>query len=89
MFFPFTICGRHKKALPLVKSTYITFYDYKNSKNNPCAASIFNETIFLEVNIASLSIQKKERKKNLNSNNRLGDTKFNESKESALIDNSK
>ena len=49
-----------------------------NRKNNPCAASIFNETIFLEVNTASLSIQKKERKKKMNSNNRLGDTKFNE-----------
>ena len=31
--------------------------------------------IFLEVNTASLPIQKKERK-NLNSNNHLGDTKF-------------
>ena len=33
--------------------------------------------IFLEVNTASLSIQKKGRK-NLNSNNHLGDTKLNE-----------
>ena len=33
--------------------------------------------IFLEENTASLSIQKKARKKKLNSNNHLGDTKFN------------
>ena len=33
--------------------------------------------IFLEVNPASLSIQKK-RRKSLNSNNHLGDTKFDE-----------
>ena len=33
--------------------------------------------IFFEVNTAFLSIQKKEKKKKLNSNNRLGDTKFN------------
>ena len=32
--------------------------------------------IFLEENTASLSIKKKERKKKLNSNNHLGDTKF-------------
>ena len=33
--------------------------------------------IFLEDNTASLSIQKKEGKKKLKSNNHLGDTKFN------------
>ena len=33
--------------------------------------------IFLEENPASISIQKKGRKKKLNSNNHLGDTKFN------------
>ena len=33
--------------------------------------------IFLEKNTASLSIQKKEKKKKLNSNNHLGDTNFN------------
>ena len=33
--------------------------------------------IFLEENTASFSIQKKERKKKLNSNNYIGDTKFN------------
>ena len=33
--------------------------------------------IFLEENTASLSIQKKESKKKLNSNNHTGDTKFN------------
>ena len=33
--------------------------------------------IFLEENTASLSIKKKEGKKILNSNNHLGDTKFN------------
>ena len=32
--------------------------------------------MFLEENSASLSIQKKERKKKLNSNNHRGDTKF-------------
>ena len=70
--------------MPLFSTTekiYLTFYDtnnYKNGKNNSCAASIFNEThIFLEDNPASLAIQKKERKKKLNSNNHLGDTKFN------------
>ena len=34
--------------------------------------------IFLEMNTASLSTQKKEWKKNLDLNNHLGDTKFNE-----------
>ena len=33
--------------------------------------------IFLEVNTASLSIQKKESKKKLNLNNHIGDKKFN------------
>ena len=33
--------------------------------------------IFLEENTASLSIQKKERKRKLTSKNHLGDTKFN------------
>ena len=33
--------------------------------------------IFLEENTATLSIQKKESRKKLNSNNHLGDTKFN------------
>ena len=35
------------------------------------------KNIFLEENTASLCIKKKERKKKLNSNNHLGDTKFN------------
>ena len=33
--------------------------------------------MFFEANTASISIQKKGRKKKLNSNNHLGDTKFN------------
>ena len=70
-------------AAPLFSTTekiYLTFCDtnnYKNGKYNSCAASIFNETIFLEENTASLSIQKKERKRKLTSKNHLGDTKFN------------
>ena len=69
--------------LPLFFTTikiYLTFCDtnnYKNGKYNSCATSIFNETIFLEENTASLSIQKKERKRKLTSKNHLGDTKFN------------
>ena len=50
--------------------------NYKNSKNYPCSESIFNET-------------KKKRRKKLNLNNCLDDTKFNEQKEGVLIDNSK
>ena len=34
--------------------------------------------VFLELSTASLSIQKKARKKKLNSNNHFGDTKFDE-----------
>ena len=47
---------------------YLTFHNtnnFKNGKNYSCAASIFNETQFLEVNTASLSTQKKERKKKI------------------------
>ena len=47
---------------------YLIFYDtnnYKNSKNNPCAHLISMKHIFLEVDTASLSKQKKERKKKI------------------------
>ena len=70
--------------LPLFSATdkiYLTIYDtnnYKNGKYNSSTCGIyFQWNIFLEENTASLSTQKKERKKKLNSSNHLGDTKFN------------
>ena len=56
----------NERAAPLFSTTkeYLTFYgtnNYKNSKNNPCAASIFNETDIFRIRYILL-IYKEKRK---------------------------
>ena len=69
-------------AAPLFSTSekvYLTFYDtnnYKHGKYNSCAASIFNETHIFRREYSFLIYTEKRRKKKLNSNNHLGDTKF-------------
>ena len=56
----------------------LTFNDtnnYKNGKNSSCAASIFNETYIFRSERSFLIYTEKKGRKNLNSNNPLGDTK--------------
>ena len=70
--------------MPLFSTTekiYLTFYDtnnYKNGKNGKMPHLLSMKHIFLDVSTAFLSIQEKERKKKLNSNNHFGNTKFDE-----------
>ena len=55
------------KYSPLLKKIYLTFYDtnnYKNGKNNSCAASIFNEThIFRRESSILISTEKRKEEK--------------------------
>ena len=84
--FPFTIPGRNNEALPLqinISTNFpwmkinLTFHDtnnYKNDKNSSCAASICNETYNFRSECSFLIyIYRKNGRKNLNSNNFLGD----------------
>ena len=59
--------------------------NYKNGKNNPCAASIFNEThVFRKEYSFLIYTEKRKEEKNLNSNNHLVDTTQNSIKSTLL-----